>query len=715
MTTLILTTKLYIPPPRPDIVSRSRLLKQLNTGLSRKLTLISAPAGFGKSTVLSTWVQKIETGARVAWLSLDEGDNDLSRFLTYFVTALQPIESNIGQGVLVALQSPGPVNIEILLTNLLNEIAQLPEHLILVLDDYHVIETPPIDQAIRFLLDHLPPQFHLIIASRIDPTLSLSRLRARGQLTELRASDLRFTPDEAAELLNQIMGLDLTPQDVEALEARTEGWVAGLHLAAISMQGLKQRTAITDFVNRFTGSDRYIQDYLADEVLKQQAEDVKDFLLQTSILNRLNASLCASVTQMDNAQKTLEQLENANLFIVPLDNERNWYRYHHLFADLLRHYLMMTFPDLIAELHRRASKWYQYEGYVDEAIQHAQAAGNTDQIADILENYWQIIIHRGELTKLKQLLDSLGTEITRKSAPLSMAYCWIHSLTGTIDPIPNSIQDIRVIWKESDPTENVKQPIQFAVIPSLVETMEAVVALDDGQAEKAKNHALRAISLIPDDPNPATRGLLHGAAGYRLAQAHNELGEYEQSCALLLEMLEMLKASQNYIGVATTIHQIVNIYQQSSKSQKAIALCEDTLGYFQEHGGGKMPPIGMVNLILAGLHADKGNFDAARKNLEIGREIVKPIKGPNISSLEKSVQDKLKIGLPKSQIPVEPLSERELDVLRLVAQGLTNREISERLYLAVDTVKGHNRRLFGKLDVQNRTEAVARARELEIL
>jgi len=263
MTTPILATKLYIPLPRPNLVPRWRLIEQLNAVLTSKLTLVSAPAGFGKSTLLASWVAQVDT-AHVGWLSLDEADNNLSRFLTYFVAALQSIETDMGQQAMVELQSPGEINLENMLTCLINEIVAFPAEIVLVLDDYHVIETPQIDQAITFLLDHLPSQIHIVIASRIDPTLPLSRLRARGQMIELRVEDLRFTADEAAKLLNQTMGLNLTSQDVEALEGRTEGWIAGLHLAALSMQGLKHQDDISDFVNRFAGSDRYIQDYLTE-------------------------------------------------------------------------------------------------------------------------------------------------------------------------------------------------------------------------------------------------------------------------------------------------------------------------------------------------------------------------------------------------------------------------------------------------------------------
>ncbi len=310
----LLLTKLYVPPPRPDIVLRPRLIERLNEVLHCKLTLISAPAGFGKTTLVSEWLAGCQRP--VAWLSLDEGDNDPARFLTYLVAALQTIAANIGKGLLAILESPQPPPIESILTALLNEITTIPDNFVLVLDDYHVIDSKPVDEALTFLLEHLPPQMHLVITTREDPHLPLARLRARGQLTELRAADLRFTPAEAAEFLNQVMGLNLSAEDIAALETRTEGWIAGLQLAAISMQG-HQDTA--SFIKSFTGSHHFVLDYLIEEVLQQQSESIQTFLLRTSILDRLCGPLCDAVLGSPSAsgQETLEYLEHANLFIVP--------------------------------------------------------------------------------------------------------------------------------------------------------------------------------------------------------------------------------------------------------------------------------------------------------------------------------------------------------------------------------------------------------------
>src|SRR5437016_11348542 len=389
MSTPILATKLYIPPPGPHVVQRPHLIARLNEGLHRKLTLISAPAGFGKTTLVSEW---LAGGARpAAWLSLDEGDNDPARFLAYLVAALQTIVPDIGEGVLGALQSPQPPPPESMLTALLNEITTIPDNFILVLDDYHVLDAQPVDQALTFLLEHLPPHMHLVIATREDPPLPLARLRARGHLTEVRVTDLRFTPSEAAEFLNQGMGLNLSAEDVTALEARTEGWIAGLQLAAISLQGHQD---VTGFITSFTGSHHFVLDYLVEEVLQQQSESLQTFLLRTSILDRLCGSLCDAVllTPSGSGQATLEYLEHANLFLVPLDNERRWYRYHHLFADLLRQRLYQRSDSStgdevgdVTELHSRASLWYEDHGLSIEAFHHAAAAHDVARAERLIE------------------------------------------------------------------------------------------------------------------------------------------------------------------------------------------------------------------------------------------------------------------------------------------------------------------------------------------
>ncbi len=443
----ILATKLYLPPPRPNIVLRPRLIERLNEGLSagRKLTLISAPAGFGKTTLVSEWVAGC--GQPVAWLSLDEGDNDPTSFLAYLVAALQTIAANIGNGVLAILQSPQPPSIESILTTLLNEITTIPDHFVLVLDDYHVIDSKPVDEALTFLLKHLPPQMHLVITTREDPQLPLARLRARGQLTELRATDLRFTLSEAAEFLNQLMGLNLSEEDIAALETRTEGWIAGLQLAAISMQGHQDATS---FIQSFTGSHHFVLDYLVEEVLGQQSESIQTFLLRTSILDRMCGALCDAVLGSPSAsgQETLEYLEHANLFIVPLDNERRWYRYHHLFGELLRKRLGQSLvPGETAGLHIQASEWYEQNGFPSDAIHHAFAVKDFERVAKIAELEWPAMHAGAQSIKWLGWMKNLPEEIIRARPVLCVNCAWAFLNAGELEAAEAKMQDAEY-WLE---------------------------------------------------------------------------------------------------------------------------------------------------------------------------------------------------------------------------------------------------------------------------
>ena len=358
MTAPILQTKLFAPRPRRTLVSRPRLTRLLDRGAEAKLTLVSAPPGFGKTTLLAAWAASPELTSRAAWLTLDAGDNHVGAFWGYVIAALQAAEPGIGGDALALLDSPQP-SIEAALATLLNDLAALPNEVVLVLDDYHAIEAPEIHDSIAYLLEHLPPQVHLVIATRADVPLPLAGMRARGDLVEIRAAELRFTPDEAAAYLNDAMGLSLAADDVATLERRTEGWIAALQLAALSIHG---REDVAGFIAGFAGDDHYLVDYLVEEVLRRQPERVRAFLLDTAILTRLSGPLCDAVTGQIDGKATLEALDRANLFLVPLDDRRQWYRYHHLFADLLRARLLDERPDQIAELHRRASAWFERDG-----------------------------------------------------------------------------------------------------------------------------------------------------------------------------------------------------------------------------------------------------------------------------------------------------------------------------------------------------------------
>jgi LuxR family maltose regulon positive regulatory protein len=473
----LLKTKLYIPPPRPELVSRPRLMERLNAGLDRKLTLVSAPAGFGKTTLVSAWIAGCEPRMRAAWLSLDKGDNDPTRFLAYLVAALQaglqtiaPRQSSVGNagegllGLLDAAQTQ-PTPTESILTALLNELTTIPDRFALVLDDYHVIESKPVDSALIFLLEHMSPPaqggLHLVIATREDPQLPLARLRVRGQLTELREADLRFTPSEAADFFNQLMDLNLTADEIAALETRTEGWIAGLQMAALALQGtfsIQGRADTASFIQAFTGSHRFVMDYLVEEILQQQPEHVRSFLLQTSVLDRLCGPLCdavrfgfseqlgdgkspsssdgtaavqfgfseqlgdAKLPGQKNGREMLKALDRDNLFVIPLDDKRQWYRYHRLFADVLHANLMDDQPNQVPTLHRRASAWYEQNGLPADAVHHALAAGDDSRAASLIELAWPEMESSYQFATWLGWVEALPDELVCARPVLSVDY-----------------------------------------------------------------------------------------------------------------------------------------------------------------------------------------------------------------------------------------------------------------------------------------------------
>ena len=869
-------SKSGIPPPRAKIVLRPRLIEQLNEGLEGKLTLISAPAGFGKTTLVNEWISSC--GRPVAWLSLDEGDNDPSRFLSYIIAALQTIKAEIGAGLLGVLQSPQPPSTESILTSLLNEIVTIQDSFLLVLDDFHVIDAKLVENALIFLIEHLPPQMHLLIATREDPSLPVARYRAQGQLTELRTDDLRFTPSEAAEFLNQVMNLNLSAEDITSLDTRTEGWIAGLQMAAISMRGL---TDTSRFIQSFAGSHRFVLDYLVEEVLHRQPYEVQAFLLRTSILERLCAPLCDAVLDDTSAsgQKTLEYLERANLFIVPLDNVRCWYRYHHLFVELLRQRLGQRQTSAeIAEYHMRASQWYENHNLDIEAFQHAATAGEVGHAIRLIGGKGIPLYHRGATVPILNWLESLPKTELDKRPMLWLIYARALTSSGQTSGVEEKLQAAETALQGTElsvetrdiigsiasnratlaytryqpdeaifqaqraleylspnnlPTRtittftlgvgfmfkgertaatqaftdaiSISQKIGHTFVTSMATMALGNMQFMENKLYLAAETNRRALQLFGAHPLP-----IAGEAHFHLAQIYyewNNLDAAEQHGEQALQLARQFdKAVDRYViyqillarlklargdlaGAAALLveteqsvcqNNFVHREPEVAAAQVMVLLKQGKLAAAADLAGKYELPLSQARVRLA-----QGNPSAALAVLEPYRQqmeargwadeqlkamvlqaVVLHQKGEKASAMlllgealalaqlggfirlfvdegapmalllreaasrgvmpdyigkllsafdAEQRKSEGKPALPPAQPLIEPLSQRELEILHLIARGLSNRQIAERLFLALDTVKGHNRNIFDKLQVKSRTEAVARAHELGLL
>lgn len=911
MLTPILATKLYIPSLRPKAVHRPHLTERLSEGLHHKLTLISAPAGFGKTTLVSAWL----AGSKLltAWLSLDPGDNDPIRFLSYLVAALQKIAPNIGQGVMAALQAPQLPPLDAIMTTLLNDITKVQDRFVLVLDDYHVIDAKTVDDALTFLLEHLPPQMHLVITTREDPHLPLSRLRARGQLTELRAADLRFTPFEAAEFLEGVMGLELSVQDVDLLETRTEGWIAGLQLAALSMQNHQD---VTGFIESFTGSQRFVLDYLVEEVLQRQPEGMRSFLLQTAILDRLSGPLCNAVTEREDSSRMLADLERSNLFVVSLDDKRHWYRYHHLFAEVLQARLLEEHPEQVAALHRRASVWYEQNALPFEAIRHALAAEDFERAAGLVELAARAMLNNRQEERFVGLLKALPDELVRTRPVLSAYYAVAllsHDLEASEDRLRDAERSLDGMARISELPEAPSAPMvvvdeeEFRFLPGVIAITRAYHAGAFGDVPGSVRYASKALNLLPEDDHfwrgaaAALLGLAYWTGGeldaaykfiadgmaslrragdithsnsgvFNLADIRTAQGRlrevarlYEQALQIAagqggfilpgtadlyvgmselcyeyddlegalgyllkskelgmhnglannwyrwyVAMARIKEAKGDFGGTLDLLEEAERLYIPSpdpyvrpiaalkawiwvrqGRLTEALAWAReaglssgDALSYLREfehitlvrvliaqyksdriddaieeamgllerllqaaNEGGRIGSVIKILVLQALAYEAQGNVTLALEPLAHSLTLAEPEgyvrifadEGRPIATLMEKMARKGNVHIqaylrkllatfdspngaretPRQAASAErlldPLSERELEVLRLIAQGLSNREISKRLFRALSTIKGHNQTIFEKLQVQSRTEAVARARELELL
>jgi LuxR family transcriptional regulator, maltose regulon positive regulatory protein len=628
MSSPILATKLYSPPPGPKLVPRSRLIERLNEGLRGKLILISAPAGFGKTTLVSEWINSKAGGGRrkdessavafhpfkVAWLSLDEGDNDLAHFLTYLIAALQTIAPRAGEATLSALHSSQPPPADVLLTALLNDVTPLGA-VVLVLDDYHVIESPPVDDALTFFVDHLPPQLRLVIASREDPSLPLARLRARGQLTELRVADLRFTPNEAAAFLNEAMRLNLSAANITALETRTEGWIAGLQLAALSMQG---RSDTANFIQAFTGSHRFVLDYLMEEVLQRQPEAVRSFLLQTSILERLSGPVCDALTERKDGRRMLEMLEHDNLFVVPLDDQRQWYRYHHLFADVLQARLIEEQPDRVSELHRRASVWYEQNNLPAEAIHHALIAQDFDRAANLIERVWLAMDLSYQSAAWLRWAQQLPDDLIRVHPVLCLGYAWALLNGGELEA---SEAWLRAVERWIDPTPEdaakmiVVDEAEYRSLPAAIAAARAYRALALGDISGTIEYARQALTLAAEgDRVRRTQALaLLGMAEY----ASGDLQSAERSLLIFQAAARQGGDIASALGITFIL---ANMWLAQGRLREAISAYQQALHLATNR---EALPIGTSDLYrgLSELLCEQGDLDNAAQNLITAQKV----------------------------------------------------------------------------------------------
>lgn len=602
--TPLLATKLFIQPARANRVPRPRLIEQLN--ILRPLTLIAAPAGFGKTTLLSDWIPQNERC--VTWLSLDEDDNDPIRFWAYVVATLQRLHSNLGEDALSLLQSPQPPSITSILSVLINEISSFSEHFSIVLDDYHLIKSQPIHEALTFLLDHLPPQMHIMLTTRADPPLPIARLRARNQLTELRANDLRFTSDEAAVFLNELMGLKLSAENIAALELRTEGWIVGLQLAALSMQG---RDDMADFIQAFSGSHRHVLTYLAEEVLERQSDGTLKFLLQTSVLDRLCGSLCDAVTGQRDGEETLRKLEQANLFIVPLDNKGKWFRYHHLFAEVLQSRLQQTQPDLIPDLHRRASHWFEQNGLSLEAVEHTLRGGDWTRATKLVEANMPKIQMRGEVATALRWLGALPDEAIHARPTLGLAHAWLLVIVDDVKTAERRLTTAEQALR-SDPV--LESATKAALLGQVAQVRQINALQLEYPGEVTIAAGREALALLSED-DLARRGFVMNIMGCAQYLSLGDVQAAEHSFGEAIKFSQT--AGDAFVEMLTYAH-LSQMRVITGRLRAAEMPCEELFRLASQPGWEHIPAAGLGRVMHGRVLYERNDLARAQETLNTG-------------------------------------------------------------------------------------------------
>jgi len=739
---VVLETKLARPRVRSQHVPRRDLLAVLRDSGSRRLTLVAAPPGFGKTTLLAEWAAA-DDGPAVAWLSLDEADNDPARFFAYLGEALRRVEPEVGRHALAALRTPGADLVDVVLPLLLNDLAGLERDLVLVVDDYHLITNPEINAALAHLIERSPAAFRLVLATREDPPLPLSRLRARGELVELRAGELRFSDEETDVFLTEALDLDLSAANVARLQARTEGWPAALYLAALSLRGRPDPSAL---IENFAGDDRYLVDYLTAELIARQSPDLRLFLLRTSILKRFCGPLCDAVVERDDSGALLAELERSNLLLVPLDTKRQWYRYHPLFGDLLRHELTATDREVVPVLHRRASAWYRDAGLIVDAADHAMAAGDVDSAVELVARHYAFFVDQGQQETVLRWLEALPKAVA--------AGDWLLCFAGTVVTAHAGRLDEAERWLEL--AERAPQVVRDGQEPAgPLAALAAYLRLLRGDIGGTVASARRALATAPAaDPGWAlgpqmllvsglwwsgqageAKAILETvtrtaqaaaipamtvyALGVRAALALDEQDETTAE-ALAREAIELIHQAELDEHPWTAMAPIVHGTLLGRRGEPTAAAEEIGRGMELGQRQAAWQVTVCASLALAEVRQREHQPAAARRLLARVRDLLASLPDPGdgferLAQTEKTLRLRATRDRDAAGAPYWELSERELEVLRLLPSRLSQREIAAELYISFNTVRTHVSVIFRKLGVRSRAEAVARARELGLL
>lgn len=605
---LLLNTKLKVPPVRSSHVQRAELIQKLDKLQEYKLALIVASAGYGKTALVSEWTA--QSSMRVVWYSIDTGDNDPTRFWDYVIAAIQTVYPNTGEQTLTLLHDPHPLPVETILSTLINELSAIPDVLTLVLDDYHVIDSPSIHEGLAFLVEHMPSQMRLLMTTRTDPPLPLARMRVRSQLLELRSADLRFSPLHIATFFADVMGLALTTNEVEVLDQRVEGWIAGLQLAGLALQGKRDPA---EFITSFAGDHRYVLDYLGDEILDRQPEAMQQFLLQTSILERLNADLCDTVTGTVESRSVLDFLERHHFFVVALDDQRQWYRYHRLFADFLQHRLGLKYPNRVKALHQRASLWFERNGLQSEAIGHALAAEDHERAAELVQGIAELLIwRRAEHTTLLGWLTGLPDRVLQLYPRLYLYHAWVSYLTNQMS---TAIQRIADAEHALNDTGSSPDPLMAGMLAAVHSTLTGV----HQQFPETLTLSRQALELLPED-----------AVSWRCMAAINlgvtcaAIGEIQEAVEVLSYAMELSQEIGSAFAMLSAFWHLSSLQTAQLFLHAAENTCQQLEHATQMPGLQRYPTSSYVALLLGEIQMERNDLDAAERTLLASAEQMNP-------------------------------------------------------------------------------------------